>query len=64
MQFDTCAHLDASAHLDHVSCGLWRPCGLSQAWEIPFCSSGHCINLSPVLEACPQVYAVQGAGIP
>lgn len=56
MQFDT---LDAAGHLDHVSYGPWRPCGLSWAWKIPFCSGGHCIDLSPVLQACPQVHVVQ-----
>lgn len=50
MQFDSCACLDASAGLDHISCGLWRACGLSQAWEIPFCSGGHGTELSPVLQ--------------
>lgn len=64
MQFDSCAYLDAPALLDHISCGPWRPCGLSQAWEIPFCSGGHCINLSPVPQARPQACAVQGTGIP
>lgn len=54
MQFDSCACLDASAGLDHISCGPWRACGRSQAWEIPFCSGGHGTNLSLVLQLVPR----------
>jgi len=64
MQFDSCAYSDAPAHLDHVSCGPWRPRGLSQAWEIPFCCGGRCINLPRVPQAGPQAFAVEGAGVP
>lgn len=41
-----------------------RPCGLSQAWELPLHSGGHCLNLSPVLRPCPRARALQRTGFP
>lgn len=63
MQFDSGACLDASAGLDHISCGLWRACGLSQPWEIPFCSGGHGTKLSPVLQLVLRGARSEAAGL-
>lgn len=75
MQFDNCACLDASAGLDHISCGLWRACGLSQAWwsqHKPFPCAAGCpqgcwgeaagLGGPAALSQCPSVLALSPGG--